>query len=68
MPGRFIHDQVMIRKGGGGFLTFRLWVEDMRFEGWTFPSQTQLFSVGADARTGMFIFTIFNATGSTPAG
>ena len=51
----------MIRKADNGFLTFRLGVEDMRFEGWTFPAQTQLFSIGADARTGMFIFTIFNA-------
>ncbi len=60
-PGRFIHDQVMIRQADNGFLTFRLAVEDMRFEGWTFPTQTQLFSIGADAPTGMFIFTIFNA-------
>ena len=61
LPGRFIHDQLMIRRAGSGFLSFRLGVEDMRFEGWTFPTQTQLFSVGADPRTGMFIFTIFNA-------
>jgi transcriptional regulator with XRE-family HTH domain len=61
LPGRFIHDQLMIRKADNGFLTFRLGVEDMRFEGWTFLTQTQLFSIGADARTGMFIFTIFNA-------
>jgi hypothetical protein len=33
----------------------------MRFEGWTFLTQTQLFSIAADARTGMFIFTIYNA-------
>ncbi len=61
MPGRFIHDQVMIRMADNGFLTFRVGVEDMRFEGWTFPTQTQLFSFGADARSGMFLFTIFNA-------
>ena len=60
-PGRFIHDRLMIRKADNGFLTFRLGVEDMRFEGWTFPTQTQLFSIGADAGTGIFIFTIFNA-------
>jgi transcriptional regulator with XRE-family HTH domain len=60
-PDRFIHDRLMIRRADNGFLTFRLGVEDMRFEGWTFPTQTQLFSIGADARTGIFIFTIFNA-------
>jgi transcriptional regulator with XRE-family HTH domain len=61
MPGRFMHDQVLIRRAENGFLTFRLRVEDMLFEGWTFPTQTQLFSVAADARSGLFIFSIYNA-------
>ncbi|MBW8815589.1 MAG: helix-turn-helix domain-containing protein [Caulobacterales bacterium] len=60
-PGRFIHDHVLIRRAENGFLTHRLWVEDMRFEGWTFPTQTQLFSFSADARSGMFHFSIWNA-------
>lgn len=60
-PGRFIHDQLLIRRSDFGFLTFRLGIEDMRFEGWAFITQTQLFAVGADARTGMFNFSIFNA-------
>jgi transcriptional regulator with XRE-family HTH domain len=60
-PGRFIHDAVMIRKAENGLLTCRTAVEDMRFEGWTFMTQTQLFSVLSEARTGMFTFTIFNA-------
>jgi hypothetical protein len=61
MPGRFVHDRLIIRKADNGLLTFRLGVEDMRFEGWTFLTQTQLFSIAADPRTGMFVFTIFNA-------
>lgn len=61
LPGRFMHDQVLIRRGDNGFLTFRLRVEDMLFEGWTFPTQTQLFSLAADARSGLFIFSIYNA-------
>ena len=60
-PGRFIHDPLLIRKGDNGFLTCRTAVEDMRFEGWTFLTQTQLFSVAVDARTGIFLFCIFNA-------
>jgi len=60
-PGRFVHDQLMIRRSDTGFLSVRLGVEDMRFEGWAFLTQTQLFAVGADARTGMFSFSIFNA-------
>ncbi|MBL8773106.1 MAG: helix-turn-helix transcriptional regulator [Phenylobacterium sp.] len=59
--GQFIHDQVMIRKAANGFLSFRLGVQDMRFEGWAFPTQAQLFAFGADELTGMFIFVIFNA-------
>lgn len=60
-PGRFIHDYVLIRRAENGFLTLRTIVEDMCFEGWTFLTQTQLFSVSADARTGIFILSIFNA-------
>ncbi len=60
-PGRFMHDQIMIRRADNGFLSFRVGVGDMRFEGWTLPMQTQLFTVSADARTGVFMFAIFNA-------
>lgn len=61
LPGRFLHDHVMIRRAPSGFLAFRLQVEDMRFEGWTFPTQTQMFALAVDAGTGIFIFGIFNA-------
>ncbi len=60
-PGEFTRDVAMIRRADNGFLTFRLAVEDMRYEGWAFLTQTQLFAVGADAGTGMFVFTVFNA-------
>jgi hypothetical protein len=60
-PGRFIHDPCLIRRAENGFLTCRIAVEDMRFEGWTFLTQTQLFTVMSEPRTGMFTFSIFNA-------
>ncbi|WP_293903297.1 hypothetical protein [Phenylobacterium sp.] len=60
-PGQFVHDPLMIRKAPNGFLTCRSGVEDMRFQGWAFLTQTQLFAVLADARTGIFLFCIFNA-------
>jgi transcriptional regulator with XRE-family HTH domain len=60
-PGAFTRDVAMIRRAENGFLAFRLGIEDMRYEGWAFLTQTQLFAVGADAGTGMFVFTIFNA-------
>ena len=60
-PGRFVHDQLLMRLEENGLLSFRLGVIDMRFEGWAFPIQTQIFSIGVDPGTGVFIFTIFNA-------
>ncbi|MDB5481168.1 MAG: hypothetical protein JWO83_2221 [Caulobacteraceae bacterium] len=59
--GRFIHDRVLIRRGVGGLLGFRLGVGDLRFEGWACPNQTQLVGAGVDEETGLFIFIIFNA-------
>ena len=60
-PGRFVHDACMIRRAENGFLTSNVAVEDMRFAGWTFLTQTQLFTVMSEPRTGMFTFSIFNA-------
>lgn len=60
-PGQFIHDPVLIRRSDNGFLTCRTAVEDMRFEGWVFMTQMQLFSVLVDARTGIFLMSIHNA-------
>lgn len=60
-PGRFVHDQIMIRMAPNGLLNFRLGVVDMRFDGWGLPIQTQLFCFGVDAPTGVAIFAIFNA-------
>jgi hypothetical protein len=60
-PGRFMRDFILIRIGAHGLLTSRLGVEDMGFRGVSFPTQTQLFGFLADAETGMFIFSIYNA-------
>ncbi len=60
LPGRFIHDQIMVRKGAHGLLTFRFRVDDMHFEGVAFPVQTQLFGLCADPKTGIFLFVILN--------
>ncbi len=59
--GGFFHDQIMMWPQPGGLLRFRLGVYDMRFEGWTMPVQTQLFSMASDPVTGVFMFSIFNA-------
>ena len=59
--GAFLHDQIMISPGPNGLLRFRLAVIDMSFEGWILPIQTQLVTVAADPRTGVFLFGVFNA-------
>ena len=59
-PGRFVHDQILIRKSANGLLQSRTGVIEMRFEGVTFPSQAQLVGMSADADSGVFIFSVFN--------
>jgi hypothetical protein len=60
-PGRFVHDEILIRPAHNGLLRLRLGVVDMRFEGWCLPIQTQLFCFGVDGPSGVAIFAIFNA-------
>ena len=60
-PGQFMRDYVIMRMGAHGLLTSRIGVEDMGFQGVAFPNHTQLFGFVADAETGIFIFSIFNA-------
>ena len=59
--GRFVHDIEMIRLAPNGLLQFRLGVVEMRFEGWSLPIQTQIFSFAVDAESGVALFSIFNA-------
>ncbi|WP_374659962.1 multiprotein-bridging factor 1 family protein [Phenylobacterium sp.] len=60
LPGRFLHDHVLIRRAPNGLLSYRVGVGDMRFEGWSFPLQNQLFSIATEASSGTLIFSIFN--------
>ncbi len=52
---------MIIRRDPAGFLRYRMGVVDMRFEGVSFPLQTQLYSIGIGPGTGVVIFTILNA-------
>lgn len=60
VPGRFVHDQILMRKSSNGLLQVRTGVIEMRFEGISFPSQTQLIGLNVDAESGVFIFSVFN--------
>jgi hypothetical protein len=60
LPGRFLHDHVLLRRAANGLLAYKVGVGDMRFEGWSFPLQNQLFSIATDIVGGALIFSIFN--------
>ncbi len=60
-PGRFVHDRILITRGDHGLLRVRTGVIEMRFDGISIPHQTQLFGISVDAKTGVFLFAIFNA-------
>jgi hypothetical protein len=60
VPGHFMHDHMMLRRGSDGMLSFRIGIMDIRFEGWTLPLQNKLFSIATDTVTGTFVFGIFN--------
>lgn len=60
LPGRFLHDHLLIRRADNGILSFRTGVEGVSFEGWAMLLQHQLFSVAADRAHGTLLFSIFN--------
>ncbi len=60
LPGRFLHDHCLIRRGDNGLLSFKTGVEGVSFEGWAMLLQHQLFSIAADRAHGTLLFSIFN--------
>ncbi len=60
LPGRFLHDHLLIRRADNGILSFQTGVEGVSFEGWAMLLQHQLFSVAADRAHGTLLFSIFN--------
>ncbi len=67
LGGRFVHDHLLLRREANGLLRYRLGVFDLRFDGWSLPIQNQLFSLAADAVSGVFIFSILNGVASRKA-
>jgi hypothetical protein len=60
LPGRFLHDHLMIRRTPNGPLGFRTGVEGVLYEGWALLLQHQLFSIATDSVHGTLLFSIFN--------
>lgn len=68
LPGRFIHDRMMIRRDANALLWFDLRCGRVAVEGWVLPQQNQLFVVGAENASGSLAFGIFNGVSATQAG
>jgi hypothetical protein len=59
-PGRFLHDQGMLRLDGNGLLEVRMGVRETAFRGWLLPVNGQFFCVATDGSTGAMILALFS--------
>ena len=66
-PGRFIHDQMMVRRDDHGLLRFDLRSDRVRVEGWVLPQHHQLFIIGAESASASLAFGIFNGVNTMRA-
>ncbi|MBR7619280.1 helix-turn-helix transcriptional regulator [Phenylobacterium sp. 20VBR1] len=64
-PGRFLHDQGMVRLNANGLLEVIMGVRETVYRGWLMPVRGQLFCVATDAANGALVFVIFS---SVPSG
>jgi hypothetical protein len=67
-PGKFIHDQVMLRRDAGGFLRMDMFAGGVTVEGWAMLLQNQLFVTAAELTSGAFVFAIINGVSTLKAG
>ena len=65
MPGRFLHDQGMLRMDSSGLLEVRMGVRETAYRGWLLPVGGQFFCIATDGATGAMIFALFS---SVPPG
>jgi hypothetical protein len=64
-PGRFVHDQAMVRRDASGFLRLRMGTGGTVVEGWVLTLHNQLFTIAADVTSGALLFGIFHGV-ATP--
>ena len=51
-PGRFLHDQGIVRLHANGLLEVRMGVRETVYRGWLFPVRGQLFCIATDSANG----------------
>jgi transcriptional regulator with XRE-family HTH domain len=67
VPGVFLHDHMMVRRGADGLMRFDLRCDIVRVEGWVLPQRNQLIVIGAEDASGSPAFGIFNGVVSQRA-
>ena len=65
LPGRYLHDQGMLRLEPSGLLEIRMGVRETAYRGWLLPVGGQFYCVATDGASGAMIFGVFS---SAPAG
>jgi transcriptional regulator with XRE-family HTH domain len=59
-PGKFLHDQVMVRRDESGLLKLRMAAGGVFIEGWVLLLHSQLFILAAELTSGALAFGILN--------
>ena len=67
-PGRYFHDQMMLRVDDQGLLRFDMASGGVFVEGWALLLQNQLFVVASELTSGSMGFGIFNGVNTLRAG
>lgn len=60
-PGRFMHDQGMVRSHPNGLLEFRMGVRETVYNGWLLPVRGQLFCIATDDTNGALVYALFSS-------
>ena len=68
IPGRFIHDQIMIRLNADGLLGFDMVTAGVRVEGYALTLQHRVFVICSELTSGSLGFGIFNGAASSKVG
>ena len=68
VPGRFVHDCVMIRAEPSGRLRFLMLAGGVLADGWVLLLQNQLFCIGGELTSGSYVFAILNGVSTVQAG
>jgi hypothetical protein len=67
VPGRFMHDHLMVRLDASGSLKFEMTTSGVTVQGWIWLLQNQLFVISAEMTSGSFAYAILNGVNSVKA-